>query len=51
MTNKKMWCIGENLNILKNKLQKISFKNSFACKSYFCEKKLVVIFQNNPFGS
>jgi hypothetical protein len=34
-----------NLNILKKKLQKISFKNSFACKSYFWEKGLVILFQ------
>jgi hypothetical protein len=35
-----MWCIGEHLNIKKNKLQKISFKNSFACKSFFGEKDM-----------
>jgi hypothetical protein len=33
------------------KLLKISFKNSFAYKSVFWEKKHVVLFQSNPFGS
>ncbi len=51
MTNKKKWCIGENLNILYNKLPKNSLKNSFACKSCFLEKQLAVFFQSNPFGS
>ncbi len=34
-----------------NKLQKNSFKNSFAYKSFFWEKKLVILFQSNPFDS
>jgi len=38
MTNKKKWCIGEHLNIFKNKLQKNSFKNSVACKKKFGKK-------------
>jgi len=38
-------------SILKNKLQKISFKISFACKNSFWEKGCVFLFQNNPFGS
>jgi len=33
------------------KLQKHSFKNSFACKPVFLEKKLLILFQSNPFGS
>ncbi len=33
------------------KLQKDSFKNSFACKSVFWEIRLEVLFQSNPFGS
>jgi hypothetical protein len=33
-----MWCIGEHLNIFKNKLQKISLKISFACKNVFGKK-------------
>jgi len=33
------------------KLQKNSLKNAFACKNYFCEKGLAILFQNNPFGS
>jgi hypothetical protein len=41
-----MWCIGENFNIKKNKLQKISIKTSFTCKSYFCEKKTCDPFSN-----
>jgi hypothetical protein len=41
----------KKLNIKKNKLQKLSFKISFACKSYFWEKGFVVLFQSNPFGS
>jgi hypothetical protein len=40
MTNKKKWCIEEHLNIFKNKLQKISFKNSLACKSFFWKKNM-----------
>jgi hypothetical protein len=35
-----MRCIGERLNIFKNKLQKISFKISFACKSFFGKKDM-----------
>jgi hypothetical protein len=36
--------------IFKN-LQKISFKNSFVCKSFFSEKKCAILFQSNPFSS
>jgi hypothetical protein len=32
------------------KLPKNLFKNSFACKNYFCEKGLAILFQNNPLG-
>jgi hypothetical protein len=46
-----MQCIGEHLNIFYNKLQKISFKISFACKIVFREKKLATLFKSNPFGS
>jgi len=46
-----MWCIGEHLNIFYNKLQKNSFKNSFACKSFFWEKKFAILLQSNPFVS
>ncbi len=35
----------------KNKLQKNSLQNSFACKSIFGEKGCVVLFQSNPFSS
>jgi hypothetical protein len=35
-----MWCIGEQLNIIYNKLQKNSFKISFACKIIFREKDM-----------
>jgi len=35
-----MWFIGEIFNIFKNKLQKISYKISFACKNYFGKKDL-----------
>ncbi len=35
----------------KKKLQKNSFKNSFACKSFFWQKGHVVLFQSNPFSS
>jgi hypothetical protein len=35
-----MLCIGKILDILKNKLQKKSFINSFACKSFLGEKDL-----------
>jgi hypothetical protein len=34
------WCNGEHLNIFYSKLQKKSFKNSFACKNVFWEKNL-----------
>ncbi len=34
-----------------NKLQKNSFKNSFACERFFGEKRCAVLFQSNPFGS
>jgi hypothetical protein len=40
-----------NFNIKRKITKKISFKNSFACKRYFWEKGLVVLFQSNPFGS
>jgi len=33
MVNKKMWSIGVTICIFNNKLQKISFKNSFIWKS------------------
>jgi hypothetical protein len=33
-----MWCIGKYLNIFYNKLQKNSFKNSFACKMFLGKK-------------
>jgi len=46
-----MWFIGEHLNIFYNKLQKNSFKNSFACKSIFGNKNFAILFQNSPFGS
>jgi hypothetical protein len=36
MINRKMLCIRETFNIFYNKLQKLSFKNSFAWKSHFC---------------
>ncbi len=26
-------------------------KNSFACKSFFWEKRFAILFQNNSFGS
>jgi hypothetical protein len=43
--------MGKILNIFKNKLQKLSFKNSFACKSVLGGKGHAILFQNNPFGS
>jgi hypothetical protein len=46
-----MRCIGEHLIYFYNKLQKISFKISFACKIIFGGKRFVVFFQSNPFGS
>jgi hypothetical protein len=51
MTKKKKGYIGEHLNIFKKKLQKISFKNSFACKSFFWGKEHAILFQSNPSGS
>jgi hypothetical protein len=47
---KKMWCIGEHFNVFYNKLPKKSFKNSFACKIIFWEKKHAALFKSNPFG-
>jgi hypothetical protein len=41
----------EYFNILKNKLQKNSFKNPFARTNYFWGKKLAILFQSNMFGS
>jgi hypothetical protein len=46
-----MWCIGEHLIFFNNKLQKISFKISFACKRFFGEKGPAIVFQSNPLGS
>jgi hypothetical protein len=39
----------DHLNIFYNELQKNSFKNPFASKNVFWEKKLAVLFQSNPF--
>jgi hypothetical protein len=50
MTNKKHLYIEEHLNIFYNKVQKNSFKKSFAGKSFFGEKKIAILFQSNPFG-
>jgi hypothetical protein len=51
MTNKKNVMHWGAFNFLKKKLQKISFKNSFACKIVFGEKGCEVLFQSNPFSS
>jgi hypothetical protein len=50
MTKKKVmhW---ENFKYFKKQVTKDSFKNSFACKSYFWERRFAIHFQSNPFGS
>jgi len=45
MNNKKKVMHWGKYKFKKNKLQKISFKNSFACKSYFWKKNLQSFFK------
>jgi hypothetical protein len=51
MTNQKNVMHWGTFIYILQQVKKNSFKNSFACKSFFGEKKLAVFFQSNPFGS
>jgi hypothetical protein len=50
MTNKKKMMHWRTFKYHLEQVTKISFKNSFACKSVFKGKRFAILFQNKPFS-